>query len=59
MLLWLTQCEVKVCRMALVLQELRDTDTNSDFSELSEVPVGRACTTRPERVLPAYLRLDI
>ena len=27
--------------MALVLQEVRDTDTNSDFSELNEVPVGR------------------
>lgn len=45
--------------MALVLQELRDTDTNSDFSELSEVPVGRACTTRPGRALRAYLRSDI
>lgn len=45
--------------MALVLQEVRDTDTNSDFSELNEVPVGRACTTRPGRVLRVYLSLDI
>ena len=59
MLPWLKQCEIKVCRMALVLQELRDTDTNSDFNELSEVPVGRACTTRPGRVLRVDLRLDI
>ena len=45
--------------MALALQEVRDTDTNSDFSELNEVPVGRACTTRPGRVLRVYLSLDI
>ena len=45
--------------MALVLQEVRDTDTNSDFSELNEVPVGRACITRPGRVLRVYLSLDI
>lgn len=45
--------------LALVLQEMRDTDTNSDFSELNEVPVGRACSTRPGRVLRVYLSLDI
>lgn len=44
--------------MALVLQEVRDTDTDTD-SELNEVPVGRACTTRPGRVLRVYLSLDI
>ena len=45
--------------MALVLQELCDNDTNSDFSELNEFPVGRACTTRPGGVLRVYLRLGI
>lgn len=45
--------------LALVLQEMRDTDTNSDFSKLNEVPVGRACSTRPGRVLRVYLSLDI
>ena len=45
--------------MALVLQEVRDSDTNSDYSELNEVPVGRPCTTRPGRFLRVYLSLDI
>ena len=36
-----------------------DTDTGNDFSELSEVPVSRACTTRSGRVVRAYLRLDV
>lgn len=39
-----------------------DTDNDNDFSEFSlcsEVPVSLACTTRSERVVRAYLRLDI
>ena len=35
------------------------SDTNSDFSEQSEVPLSRACTTRSGRVVRAYLWLDI
>ena len=36
-----------------------DTDTDDGFSELSEVPVNRACTTRSGRVIQAYLWVDI
>ena len=39
-----------------------DTDNDNDFSEFSlcsEVPVSLASTTRSERVVRAYLRLDI
>ena len=35
-----------------------DTDSGTDFNELGEGPVSRAFTTRPGRVVRAYLRLD-
>ena len=36
-----------------------DFDTDNDFREFSGVPVSRACTIRPGRVVRGYLRLDI